>query len=140
MVYTQPTYIPNFMLLTQWVNVKYYSCTFSFSVIMHHVEEIWSISINYYRSLQIQDTCIRLVTRPIFYGEELLALCPAPKLEDQPLSAVRDCLFKIFAATLHTGGRFSIRNMRSRYAVVTRNHLSWKLLSLSITIENNLGN
>ena len=36
-----------------------------------------------------------------FYGEELLAPRPTPKLEDHPLSAVRDCLFNIFAATLH---------------------------------------
>jgi hypothetical protein len=35
----------------------------------------------------------------IFYGE-LLAPRPTPKLEDHPLSAVRDCLFNIFAATL----------------------------------------
>jgi hypothetical protein len=31
----------------------------------------------------------------------LLAPRPTPKLEDHPLSAVRDCLFNIFAATLH---------------------------------------
>jgi hypothetical protein len=36
----------------------------------------------------------------IFYGE-LLAPRPTPKLEDHPLSAVSDCLFNIFAATLH---------------------------------------
>jgi hypothetical protein len=35
----------------------------------------------------------------IFYGEELLAPLPTPKLEDHSLSAVRHCLFKIFAAT-----------------------------------------
>jgi len=35
------------------------------------------------------------------YGEELLVLRPTPKLEDYSLSAVRDCLFNIFAATLH---------------------------------------
>jgi hypothetical protein len=35
----------------------------------------------------------------IFYGEELLAPRPTPKLEGHPLSAVRDCLFNIFAAT-----------------------------------------
>jgi hypothetical protein len=29
----------------------------------------------------------------IFYGEELLAPRPTPKLEDHPLSAVCDCLF-----------------------------------------------
>jgi hypothetical protein len=37
----------------------------------------------------------------IFYGEELLAPRPTPKLEDHPLSAVRDCLFHVFAATPH---------------------------------------
>jgi hypothetical protein len=36
----------------------------------------------------------------IFYGEELLAPFSTPKLEDHLLSAVRDCLFNIFAATL----------------------------------------
>jgi len=45
------------------------------------------------------------------YGEELLAPHPIPKLEDHALSAVRDCLFNIFAATLHIGGRSSIRNI-----------------------------
>ena len=35
------------------------------------------------------------------------------------MSAVRDCLFTIFAATLHTGGRSSIRNLRTCHAVVT---------------------
>ena len=34
-----------------------------------------------------------------FYGEELLATRPTPKLEEHPLSDVRDCLFNIFAAT-----------------------------------------
>jgi hypothetical protein len=37
----------------------------------------------------------------IFYDEELLALRPTPKLEDDTLSAVRDCLFNVFAAVLH---------------------------------------
>jgi hypothetical protein len=37
----------------------------------------------------------------IFYGEELLAPRPNPKLEYHPLSAVRDCLFNVIAATLH---------------------------------------
>jgi hypothetical protein len=36
----------------------------------------------------------------IFYGKELLAPRLTPKLEDHPLSAVRDCLFSILAATL----------------------------------------
>jgi hypothetical protein len=37
----------------------------------------------------------------IFYGEELLVPCQTPKLEDHTLSAVRDFLFNIFAATLY---------------------------------------
>jgi hypothetical protein len=37
----------------------------------------------------------------IYYGEELLAVRPTPKLEEYTLSAVRDRLFNIFAATLH---------------------------------------
>jgi hypothetical protein len=38
----------------------------------------------------------------IFYDEKLLAPRLTPKLEDHPLSAVRDCLFNIFSATLYT--------------------------------------
>ena len=59
-----------------------------------------------------------------FYGEELVAPRPTPKLEDHPLSAVPDCLFNIFAATLHIGYRSSIRNPRTRHAVVTGTNLS----------------
>ena len=58
-----------------------------------------------------------------FQGEALLAPRPTPKLEDHPSSAIRDCLFNIFAATLLNGGRSSIRNLRTRHAVVTGTHL-----------------
>ena len=61
-----------------------------------------------------------------FYSEELLAPRPTPKLEDHPLSAVRDCLFNILAATLHTEGRSFIQNLRTHHAVVTGTHLSWR--------------
>jgi hypothetical protein len=47
-----------------------------------------------------------------FHGEGLLASRPTPKLEDCSLSAVRDCLFNTFAATIRIGDRSSIRNMR----------------------------
>jgi len=57
-----------------------------------------------------------------FYGEELLAPSPTPKLEAHPLSAVRNYLFNIFAATPHTAVRSSIRNLRTRHAVVTGTH------------------
>jgi len=58
-----------------------------------------------------------------FYGEELLAPRSSPKLEDNALLAVHDCLFNIFTATLHIGGRSSIRNLRTHHAVVTGTHL-----------------
>jgi hypothetical protein len=64
---------------------------------------------------------IRNVIR--FYGEELLAPRPNPKLQNHSLSAVRDCLSNIFAATLQIGGRSSTRNLRTRHAVVTGTHL-----------------
>jgi len=35
-----------------------------------------------------------------FYGEELLAPSPKPKLEDHTLSDVLDSLFNIFASTV----------------------------------------
>ena len=42
-----------------------------------------------------------------FYDEELSAPCQKPPLEDHPSSAVCDCLFNKFAATLHIGGHSS---------------------------------
>jgi hypothetical protein len=42
----------------------------------------------------------------IFFSQELLAPRPTPKLEDHPLSAVCDCLFNVFVATLHNGRPF----------------------------------
>jgi len=69
-----------------------------------------------------------------FYGEELLAPRPTSKLEDHPLSAVRECLFNIFAATLHIGDRSSILNLRTRSALVTgtplsQRHMKWYLFT-----------
>ena len=63
-----------------------------------------------------------------FYGEESLTPRPNPKLEDHPLSAVK----------LHTGSRSSIRNPRTRHAVVTRIHLSREGMNLryKITVRN----
>jgi hypothetical protein len=57
----------------------------------------------------------------IFYGEELLAPRPTPKLEDHPLSAVRDCLFQYIRSNPpYLEAVPSIRNLRTRHAVVTR--------------------
>jgi hypothetical protein len=47
---------------------------------------------------------VTFLNKFILYGEKLLAPCPTPQLEVYPLSAVRNCLFSIFAATLHNWG------------------------------------
>ena len=52
-----------------------------------------------------------------FYGDELSATLPTPRLKDYPLSAIRDCSFNMFAAVLHIGGRSSMRHLRTRLAV-----------------------
>jgi len=75
-------------------------------------------------SVPVRGRSSYFVTRPVCYGEELSALSSTPKLEDHALSAVSDCLFNILAATLHIGGRSSIRNLRTRHTVVTGTHLS----------------
>jgi hypothetical protein len=58
-----------------------------------------------------------------FYGEGLLAPRPTLKLEHHTLSAVRGCLFNLFTATLHIGGRSSIRNLKTQHAVVKGTHI-----------------
>jgi hypothetical protein len=63
----------------------------------------------------------------------LLAPRQTPKLEDHPLSAVRDCLFNTFAATLRIC-RTSIRNLRMRHAVVTRDPLNMRRLLLLLLL------
>ena len=65
-----------------------------------------------------------------FYSEELLAPRATPRLEDHPLSAVHECLFNIFAATLDIGGRSYICNQRTCHTVVTATHLSWHIQKL----------
>jgi hypothetical protein len=85
-------------------------------------------------SIQVQSfACECFVTKVHFHSEELLAPRPTPKLEDHPLSAVRDCLFNIFAATLRIGGHSSIRNPRTRHAVVTGTHLQHGVLQITNT-------
>jgi hypothetical protein len=77
--------------------------------------------------------CIAFRNMLIFYGEELSAPRPTPKLEYHPLSAVRDSLFNVFAATLHIYRPFlhlqpkdaPCRGDRDPIIMVTGTHLSW---------------
>jgi len=59
----------------------------------------------------------------ICFCDESLAPRPTSRMEDHPLSAIHNCLFNIFAASLHIGGRSSIRNLRMCHAVVTGTYL-----------------
>ncbi|PNF42071.1 hypothetical protein B7P43_G10985, partial [Cryptotermes secundus] len=49
------------------------------------------------------------------YVEELLAPRPTPRLDDDPLSSVRDCLFNISAASLHPDRKIPLGRPRRRW-------------------------
>jgi len=53
------------------------------------------------RIRQCPGPCVPFRNKLVSYGEQLLDPRPTPKLEGYPLSAIHDCLFYIFAATLH---------------------------------------
>jgi len=53
-------------------------------------------------SVQVRSALKHFVTIRNVYSKGLSAPSPTPKLEDHPLSAVRDYLFNIFASTLRT--------------------------------------
>jgi hypothetical protein len=70
-----------------------------------------------------------------FYGEELFALRPTPKLENHPLSVVGDCLFNIIAAILHIAGLLSIPRMR--YAVM-KGHILSRIQAIYVNVINKI--
>jgi hypothetical protein len=70
--------------------------------------------------------CIVVRNMVIFYGEKLLAPHPTPKLEGHPLSAVRDCLFNVFEATLHIRRPFLHPQPEDAPCRGDRDRLSWR--------------
>jgi hypothetical protein len=60
----------------------------------------------------------------LFYVEDWLTPRPTPTLEDHPLSAVRNSLFDVFAATLHNWRPFLHPQTDDAPAVVTGTHLT----------------
>jgi len=60
-----------------------------------------------------------------FYSEAFLEPRPTTNLGNHYLSAVLECLFNIFVATLHIGDLSSIRNLGLLHAVVTETQLFW---------------
>jgi hypothetical protein len=64
----------------------------------------------------------------VFYGKELLAQRPTPKLEEHPLSFVRDCLFNLVTANLKLEAVPTIRNPRTRQPEVILFYLTTLLM------------
>ena len=64
----------------------------------------------------------------------VVSTSPNPQAGGPPLVGCPDCLFNLFAATLHKGGRSSIRNLRTRHAVVTGTHYTWFVSHTNIYI------
>jgi hypothetical protein len=56
---------------------------------------------SFQRIHQIRSPYVSFRNKLVFNGEGFLASRPTPKLNNCPLSAVLDCLFIIFATTLH---------------------------------------
>jgi hypothetical protein len=84
-----------------------------FSVSLPH-RDSWHIHFSLVTSFQIiRPPCVTFRNKLFCYhGGELLAPLPTPSLEDHSLLVVRNCLFSIFAATLH--------NWRSTPSYTTR--------------------
>jgi hypothetical protein len=64
---------------------------------------LWNTKVHYHvkKSPPIPKSYVTFHNKLAFYGEELLALHPVPKLEDYTFSVVRNCLVGKFAPTLH---------------------------------------
>jgi hypothetical protein len=62
-------------------------------------------------SVQVQGVACEYFIMIFFHGEELLAIRPTPKLEDNHLPAVCECFFNISVGILHIGGHSSICNL-----------------------------
>jgi hypothetical protein len=99
-------------VISLWITFgKYYPGTFTW----YKSYPLYTCNINYVMGYLRH--VFMFGNKASFYGEQLAALCPTPRLEDRPLSAVRNYLFNIFAATFRIGGRSSIHNLRARHWV-----------------------
>jgi hypothetical protein len=72
---------------------------------------------------RIRGKCSWFATRSGITVAGCQHLAQTPSWRTHLLSVVRDCLFDIFATTLHIWGRSCIRSLRTRHAVVTGTHL-----------------
>ena len=89
-------------------------------------------------SVRFRGACDCSVTWLRFYGEEFLALGPAPRLEDHLLPAVRYCSFSVPQLLSISVDRSWLRNLRTRHTFVTGTDLSrrsrYKITNYRISI------
>jgi hypothetical protein len=113
-------YLANFLAVAVSELALYRLLTFLAPNLMSHFHCLGRIKV----SVRVRGfVCEHFATNIRFYSAELLRPRPTPKLEDHHLSAFRECLLNIFAATPNIKDRSSIRNPRTRHAVTTGTHL-----------------
>jgi len=84
----------------------------------------WSLSFSSPCTHLSYPCAVRCNVTSLSWRQGVAITSPTHKLMDHTFSAVRECTFYIFAATLHTGGLYSIRNLRMRQTVATGTRLS----------------
>jgi len=128
------TQVPNIFYLT----VSFRFLDFSFYIFLLSVLEK-SVSFTSYilrlPTLLWFGSCTHCIVACFPFSKNINILHQTPNLEDHPLSPVRNCLFDIFAATLHIGGRSSNHNRRTRHAVVAGSQISRQSINYKYYIE-----
>jgi hypothetical protein len=76
-------------------------------------------------SVRFRGLCVRFVTGLSFYGEELLAPPQPQSCRTTPCRLSATAYSKYSQLPSISAGRSSIRNLRTRHAVVIGTHLSW---------------
>jgi hypothetical protein len=91
-------FISRYLQQLPWANQRY---TYFWQSVLNLISTFFRLGCLSKESVQIRSFLWSFVTS-IFLRWGVVARSLTLKLEDHPLSAVRECLFNIFAATLHT--------------------------------------
>jgi hypothetical protein len=88
------TYVPSNVQVNPWSEVLLEK------LIVAHLVKNPKVHYHIHKSPHVPMRCTTF-RKKFFYTVELLASRPTLNLEDRPLSAVRNCLFNVFAASVH---------------------------------------